>query len=169
MSSVQPTPEAIKKFFLKSTLTPFSQSEPPNYTSIKILQDEFISNVVSVYSPLGDGDTGHLFLVVSNEQYLKATNTNAPALPSSPVVPITVNSVIGSNLAATGTTGNTTRSTTVDPVADVIAAVLAATAATTVASVATTAADLSKLTYRYYLRDNNNYLLYHNTSKCLAK
>ena len=169
MSSVQPTPEAIEKFFLKSTLTPFSQSEPPNYTSIKILQDELISNAVSVYSPLGDGDTGHLFLVVSNEQYLKATNTNAPALPSSPVVPTTVTPVIGSNLNAAGTTGTSTRSTTTDPVADATAAALAATAATTAASVAATAAELSKLTYRDYLRDNNNYLLYHNTSKCLVK
>ena len=53
--------------------------------------------------------------------------------------------------------------------ADVIAADLAATAAATVASEATTAAELSKLTYIYYLRDNNNYLLYHNTSKCLVK
>ena len=61
MSSVQPTSEAIEKLFLKSTFIPFSHSEPPNYTSIKILQDEFISNAVSVYSPLGDGDTGHFF------------------------------------------------------------------------------------------------------------
>ena len=60
MSSDQPTPEAIEKLFLKSTLFPFSQFEPPNYTSIKILQDELISNAVLVYSPLGDEDTGHL-------------------------------------------------------------------------------------------------------------
>ena len=105
MSSVQPTPEAIEKLFLKSTLTPFSQSEPPNYTSIKILQDELISNAVSVYSPLGDGDTGHLFLVVSNGQYLNPTGTNAPVLLFVPVVPIAVNTSMGSSIATTGTTG----------------------------------------------------------------
>ena len=109
------------------------------------------------------------FLVVSNEQYLKVTNTNTPALPSSPVVTTTVNTVIGSNLVTAGTTGTTTRSTTADPVADTTAAALVATAATTAASVATIAAELSTLTYRDYLRDNNNYLLYHNTSKCLVK
>ena len=48
-------------------------------------------------------------------------------------------------------------------------ATLAATAATTTAPVAATATKLSKLTYRDYLRDNNHYLLYHNTSKCLVK
>ena len=73
MSSVQPTSEGIDKLFLKSTLIPLSQSETPDYTSIKILQDELISNAVSVYSPLGDGDTGHLFLVVNNQRYLDAT------------------------------------------------------------------------------------------------
>ena len=67
MSSIQLTPKATEMIFLKSTLTPFSQSESPNYTNIKILQDELISNAVSVYSLLGDGDTGHLFIVVSNE------------------------------------------------------------------------------------------------------
>ena len=53
--------------------------------------------------------------------------------------------------------------------ADATAAALAATTATIVASVAAIAAELSTLTYRDYLRDNNNYLLYHNTSKCLVK
>ena len=58
---------------LKSTLTPLSQSEAPNYTSIKLLQDELIGNTVSVFSPLEKGDTGHLFLVLSDSEYQAAT------------------------------------------------------------------------------------------------
>ena len=104
MSSIQPTPEAIEKLFPKSTLSPFSQSEPPNYTSIKIIQDELISNADSVYSPLGDGDIGHLFLVVINEQYLVATGANTPALSLATIVPTIVNTSIRSSLATTGTT-----------------------------------------------------------------
>ena len=52
MSSVQPTPVAIEKLFLKPYLTPLVQSKAPNYTSIKLPQDELISNAVSIYSPL---------------------------------------------------------------------------------------------------------------------
>ena len=48
-------------------MTPLVESEAPTYTSITLLQDELISNAVSVYSALGDGETGHLFLVVSDE------------------------------------------------------------------------------------------------------
>ena len=94
MSSIQLTPEAIENRFPKSTLSPFNQSEHPNYISIKILQDELISNADSVYSPLRDGDTGHLFLVVINEQYLVATGTHTPALSLSPVVLTTFNTSI---------------------------------------------------------------------------
>ena len=52
---------------------------------------------------------------------------------------------------------------------DPTVATLAATPATTTAPVAATLAELSKLTYRDYLCDNNHYLLYYNTSKCLVK
>ena len=75
MGSIQPTPAVIEKLFLKPSLTPLIQSEAPNYTSIKLLQDELISNAVSVYSPLGDGDTGHLFLVVREAEYVLATTS----------------------------------------------------------------------------------------------
>ena len=109
MSSIQPTPAAIEKLFLKPSLTPLIQSEAPNYTSIKLLQDELISNAVSVYSPLGDGDTGHLFLVVSEAEYVLATTSVTaplglprPAPPTAPTSPIVV-------VPSTGT-GTTTRS-----------------------------------------------------------
>ena len=78
MSSIQPTPTAIEKLFLKPSLTPLIQSEVPNYISIKLLQDELISNAVSVYSPLGEGYTGHLFLVVSEAEYVLATTSVTP-------------------------------------------------------------------------------------------
>ena len=52
---------------------------------------------------------------------------------------------------------------------NVTAAALSATVTATETSVAATVAELSKLTYKNYLRDNNNYLLYENTSKCLVK
>ena len=89
MSTIQPTPDAIEKLFLKSTLTPLVESEAPTYTSITLLQDELISNAVSVYSALGDGETGHLFLVVSDEQYATATKdaTTGIGFPK-PVLPI---------------------------------------------------------------------------------
>ena len=60
MSFIQPIPDAIEKLFLKSTLTPLVESEAPIYTSITLLQNEIISNSVSIYSALEDGETGHL-------------------------------------------------------------------------------------------------------------
>ena len=67
MSTIQPTPDVIEKLFLKSTLTPFVESKASTYMSITLLQDELISNAVSVYSALGYSGTGHPFLVVSDE------------------------------------------------------------------------------------------------------
>ena len=69
MSFIQPIPDAIEKLFLKSTLTPLVESKASIYMSVTLLQDKIISNTVSIYSLLGDGKTGHLFLVVSDEQY----------------------------------------------------------------------------------------------------
>ena len=68
------TAYTIGKMFLHPTLTKIAQDgENPNYTSIKQLKDELISNAVDVPSDLGDGLNGHLFLVISENGYSKAT------------------------------------------------------------------------------------------------
>ena len=64
MSRSQSSPDTIEKLFIKSVLTKVcSDNEQPTYSSIEILQNELISNAVSVRSPLGDGLSGHIFLV----------------------------------------------------------------------------------------------------------
>ena len=169
MSSIQPTPAAIEKLFLKPSLTPLIQSEAPNYTSIKLLQDELISNAVSVYSPLGDGDTGHLFLVVSEAEYVLATTSVTvplglprPAPPTAPTSPIVV-------VPSTGT-GTTTRSASSStPIDNATDAAIAASAAATAATVVASTAETAKLIYKQYLDDKDNHMLYHNTAKCLVK
>ena len=115
----------------------------------------------SVYSPLEDRDIGYFF-VLSNQRCLDATWINTTTLPLSLAVPTVVNTSIGSSLATVGTTWSTTWSATFDQLAD-------DTTVTTEVSVADTSFELSKLTYRDYLCDNNNYLLHHNTSKYLVK
>ena len=145
MSSIQPTPAAIEKLFLKPSLTPLIQSEAPNYTSIKLLQDELISNAVSVYSPLGDGDTGHLFLVVSEAEYVLATTSLTAPLglprpdpPTAPTSPIVV-------VPSTGT-GTTTRSASSSTFIDnTTNTAIAATSAATVDTVAAYTTDTTNL------------------------
>ena len=170
MSTIQPTPDAIEKLFLKSTLTPLVESEAPTYTSLTLLQDELISNAVSVYSALGDGETGHLFLVVSDEQYATATKDaitgiglpkpTPPTPPTAPPVPVLATRTIG--------TGTSTRSTTTAgiPSTDPTAALAEATTAAAVSAAAT---ESSKIAYKLFLDSKHDFLLYHNTSKCLVK
>ena len=170
MSTIQPTPDAIEKLFLKSTLTPFVESKAPTYTSITLLQDKLISNAVSIYSTLEDGETGHLFLVVSDEQYATATNdaTMGIGLPkSAPPIPPTATPVIVLATSDIGT-GTITRSitTAVNPPTDPTAALAEATTAADVSAAATEA---SKIAYKLFLDSKNDFLLYHNTSKCLVK
>ena len=169
MSTIQLTPDAIEKLFLKSTLTPLVESKAPTYTNITLLQDELISSAVSVYSALGDGERGHLFLVASDEQYATAskdatTGIGLPKLapsipPTASLVPVLATSTIG--------TGTRTRSTTtaVNPPTDPTAALAEATAA----AVSTAETDASKIVYKLFLDRKNCFLLYHNTSKCLVK
>ena len=61
--------------------------EYPTYTTIKNLRDELISNAVDIPSDLGDGFNAHLFLVVSDTEYLKATTEAKPTVPSEPTEP----------------------------------------------------------------------------------
>ena len=85
MSRSQSSPDAIERLFIKSVLTKVcSDNGKPTYSRIEILQNELISNAVSVRSSLGDGLAGHLFLVVSDDDYSKATVGNL----AKPVVPV---------------------------------------------------------------------------------
>ena len=139
------SPDAIEKLFLKGTLAKLcSEGQDPTYSSIDLLQNELISNAVSVRSNLGDGVTGHLFLVVSDTDYQKATignlsKPNAPNKPNAPTLP-TTNSVASTRSGTTSTTANIS-----------------------------TEHELYKVQYRTYQEDLDNYLLYFNTSKCLVK
>ena len=77
--------EEIEKLILHPCLTKIGDDgEKPTYTTIKKLRDELISNAVAIPSDLGDGFNVHLFLVVSNEEYLKATKEDTPTVPSKP-------------------------------------------------------------------------------------
>ena len=80
--------EGIEKFLLHPYLTKIGDDgEKPIYTTIKKLRDELISNDVAIPSDLEDGFNGHLFLIVSDAEYLKATNEFKPTVPSKPTVP----------------------------------------------------------------------------------
>ena len=137
MSRSQSSPDAIERLFIKSVLTKVcSDNDKPTYSSIEILQNELISNTLSVRSPLGNGLVGHIFLVVSDDDYRKATvgNLAKPVVPVKPTPPTPV--------IAVGT-----RST-----------------------VATSAAhNIYRQEFSIYREDLDDYLLYHNTSKCLVK
>ena len=77
--------------FIHPTLTKIAQDgEKATYTSIKLLRDELVSNAVSVPSDLGDRLNGHLFLVVSEDEYSKATTELKPSAPTNPTEPVPV-------------------------------------------------------------------------------
>jgi len=93
MSRSQSSPDAIEKLFIKSVLTKVcSDNEQATYSSIEILQNKLIGNAVSVRSPLDGGLSGHLFLVVSDEDYRKAIvgNLAKPVVPVKPTPPTLV-------------------------------------------------------------------------------
>ena len=80
--------EGIEKLLLHPCLTKIGDDgEKPTYTTIKKLRDELISNAVAIPSDLGDGFNGHLFLVVSDADYLKANKETKPIVPSKPTEP----------------------------------------------------------------------------------
>ena len=71
--------EGIEQLLLHPCLTKMGDDgKKPIYTTIKNLQDEFISNDVATPSDLGDGFNGHIFLVVFDTVYLKATKETKP-------------------------------------------------------------------------------------------
>ena len=89
MNPVLSSPNAIGKLFIHGTLTKQCEHEDvPSCVSIKILQSELVSNAVSVRSTLGDGLTGHLFLVINDDEYTKVTpGTVNPTPPLKPTLP----------------------------------------------------------------------------------
>ena len=107
MSRSQSSPDAIEKLFIKSVLTKVcSDNEQATYSSIEILQNKLIGNAVSVRSPLDGGLSGHLFLVVSDEDYRKATVGNlakhvVPVKPThpTPVIPVGTRSTTATSTA----------------------------------------------------------------------
>ena len=80
--------EGIEKLLLHPCLTKIGDDgEKPTYTTIKNLRDELISNAVAIPSDLGDDFNVHLFLAVSDVEYLKATTETKPIVRSKPTEP----------------------------------------------------------------------------------
>ena len=89
------TADTIEKMFIRPTLTKIAQDgENPMYTSIKLLRDKLVSNVVYIPLDLGDRLNGHLFLVVSEDEYSKATTELKPSAPANPTEPVPVSARI---------------------------------------------------------------------------
>jgi hypothetical protein len=79
------TPKDLIDSFPHSKLTPIATATTkPDYLSLHQLQYEINDNVETLSSTLGDGQHGHLFLVISETEYLKMTN-GVPCIP--PVQP----------------------------------------------------------------------------------
>ena len=90
------TADSIEKMFLHSTLTKIAQDgDTPTYTSIKQLKDELISNAVAILSDLGDGLNGDLFLIISKNEYSKATKQLKSSAPTNPTEPVPVSGRTG--------------------------------------------------------------------------
>jgi hypothetical protein len=73
--------------FPKSILSPLdcSSGSVPDNTSITLLEKELYANAKSIYSRLGTGVHGHLFLVTNAPTYMRLTGAPAPAvLPVNP-------------------------------------------------------------------------------------
>jgi hypothetical protein len=75
--------------FPRSEFTPLNCSVKgkPDHTSIALLEKEVFENARAIYSPLGTGTHGHLFLVVSDARYITLTGAaTAPVPPTNPGV-----------------------------------------------------------------------------------
>jgi hypothetical protein len=67
----------------KTVLTPLDCSVRgvPDHAAITILENEVYSNACSVYSSLGTGRHGHLFLVTGGPTYMALTGAQAAVVP----------------------------------------------------------------------------------------
>jgi hypothetical protein len=64
-----------------------SNKGKPDHASLNLLEREVFENALSIYSPVGTGAHGHLFLVVDGPRYMQLTNTAIlPILPTNPGV-----------------------------------------------------------------------------------
>ena len=82
--------------FLYPILTKITQDgKNPTYTSIKQLRDELISNIVAVYSDLGDGKNIQLFIVVSENEYNIVILLLKPTVSTNPIEQISVSTRTG--------------------------------------------------------------------------
>ena len=109
-----------RKIFLKGTLINFfSERQDPTYSGIKLLQNELISNAVSLQSNLGDGGIVPLFLVVSDTYYQQATSgtLNKPNDPNKPTPPTPPTA----NTIATTRRGNPSTTENISTVHEIIA------------------------------------------------
>jgi hypothetical protein len=79
------TPKDLIDSFPHSKLTPIATATTePDYLSLHQLQYEINDNAETLSSTLGDGQHGHLFLVISETEYLEMTD-GVPCIP--PVQP----------------------------------------------------------------------------------
>lgn len=75
------TPKELIESFPHSKLTPIATATTePDYMSLHQLQWEINNNAESIASVLGDGQHGHLFLVVPEAEYLAVTD-DIPCIP----------------------------------------------------------------------------------------
>jgi hypothetical protein len=75
--------------FPQTILTPFNCSTTgiPDHAAITLLETEVFANARAIYSPLGTGVDGHLFLVADGPTYIAITGAAAaPPIPANPGV-----------------------------------------------------------------------------------
>ena len=79
----------ITSSFPHTSFTPLNCSNKgkPDHAAITLLEKEIFENARAIYSPLGTGVHGHLFLVVDGPRYCTLTGAaNAPLPPTNPGV-----------------------------------------------------------------------------------
>jgi hypothetical protein len=86
-----PSQASVIANFPNQTLTPFAtESVPPTFSSLQLLQLELNENAASVHSSRGGGQHGHLTLTIAPATYLAHVGVAfvvPPTPPANPVVP----------------------------------------------------------------------------------
>jgi hypothetical protein len=80
---------SIINSFRHAAFTPLdcSNKGKPDHAALNLLEREVFENALSIYSPVGTGTHGHLFLVVDAQRYMQLTNSAVlPILPTNPGV-----------------------------------------------------------------------------------
>ena len=72
---------------------------PTSFTTLQVLKDELLSNSASVYSKLGGGNNGHIFLILPTVEFRQLTETTTLTTgittPTAPTTPDLVDGVDG--------------------------------------------------------------------------